>query len=175
MKLGFAKVDITLRREIVFSRKHWPVEEIRRRLDKCEAILQSATADEAPHPDASPEIRMNMVYAIALRRILQRALNGEPLEPPAEIHGLRLGPIVLLGSPFETFQAIRNEVRDQCKPDIALVVSFVNDSTGYAVDDTCAARGGYAADMVPLICGELPYANIHRELVQALLELNRDL
>ncbi len=88
---------------------------------------------------------------------------------------MRLGPLSILGSPFETFQAIRNEVCDTSASEIPLVVSFVNDSTGYAVDATCAARGGYAADMVPLICGELPYADIQRELVDALLALSQDL
>ena len=56
-----------------------------------------------------------------------------------------------------------------------LVVSFANDSVGYATDRTCAARGGYAADMVPLILGELPFAKVHDELVEALLQLDREL
>lgn len=35
-----------------------------------------------------------------------------------------------------------------------------------------AARGGYAADIVPMIAGRLPYRNIHDELVAALLAVD---
>jgi len=46
---------------------------------------------------------------------------------------------------------------------------------GYAPDKTVAARGGYAADLVPMIVGRLPYRDIHAELAQALLEVDRAL
>ena len=35
-----------------------------------------------------------------------------------------------------------------------------------------AERGGYAADVVPMIHGYLPYANLHDELVAELLKLD---
>ncbi len=164
----------TCRREVVFSRKPWGREEIAHRLAACEQQIAAPEPGGAP-TDADRERRLQMVYAIALRRLLARCDRGEALSPKTEVHGLRLGPIALLGGPFETFRAIKNEVCAQASAPIPLVVSFTNDSVGYAVDTTCAARGGYAADMVPLICGELPFARIHEELVRELLELDRRL
>jgi hypothetical protein len=152
----------------------WTVDVIRQRLADCEKRIGSVDED-GTLSDASRERRMQVVYAIALRGLLARQGRGESLAPKTEVHGLRLGPVALLGSPFETFQAIKRDVCARSTAPIPLVVSFVNDSVGYAVDKSCAARGGYAADMVPLICGEIPFANIHEELVHELLELDREL
>jgi hypothetical protein len=46
---------------------------------------------------------------------------------------------------------------------------------GYAPDAAAQARAGYAADFVPLMCGEIPYRRIHRELPAALIGLARAL
>ena len=73
------------------------------------------------------------------------------------------------------FQAIKNEVKGKARSRIPLAMGLTSDSLGYAPDHTAAARGGYAADMVPLICGALPFANAHDELVKALLELEAGL
>ena len=51
----------------------------------------------------------------------------------------------------------------------------VFDHVADEVSREVAARGGYAADVVPFICGQLPFANIHAELVQALATLEQDL
>jgi hypothetical protein len=72
-------------------------------------------------------------------------------------------------------QAIKNEVVAKARGPITWVAGLVNDSVGYAPDRAVAARGGYAADMVPLICGMLPYADAHGELAAALLAVDRDL
>jgi hypothetical protein len=162
----------TGRREVVFTRKPWDREEIARRLAECEQQIAAPGPGGVP-TDEDRDRRMQMVYVTALRRLLAQCDRGEALAPATEIHGLRLGPIALLGSPFETFRAIKTEVCAQVAAPIPLVVSFTNDSVGYAVDTTTAARGGYAADMVPLIRGELPFANIHAELVRELRELDR--
>lgn len=161
----------TCRRDVIFSRRLGAAAELEARLAKCEEQILVAGPDGLP-TEASHDVRLQAVYAIALRGLLRRLRRGETLEPATEVHGLRLGPLAVLGSPFETFRAIKNEVCEVARAPIALVTSFVNDSTGYAVDHTCAARGGYAADMVPLICGELPFAAIHRELTSALVALD---
>ena len=95
--------------------------------------------------------------------------------PPTEIQGFRVGPLLFLASPFETFQAIKNDTVAGAKAPIPMVLAMTNDWRGYATDRTVAARGGYAAEMVPLMKGSLPFARIHDELVAALLELDRDL
>ena len=113
-----------------------------------------------------------MVYALALRKMLARAERGEDLADPTEVMGLRLGPATILGSGFETMQAIKNDVVRAARGPHTWVAGLTSDSVGYAPDRTVAARGGYAADMVPLIIGTLPYARVHDELVDALLRLD---
>lgn len=162
------------RREVVFSRKPWSIAEMRQRLKDCEQVIETPNAD-GEWSDADHARRIQQVYAIALRGLLARAARDESLSPATEVQGIRIGPLALLGSPFETFRAIKTDVLSAATAPITLVMSFVNDSTGYAVDRTCAARGGYAADMVPLICGELPFADIHGELVRELLALEKEI
>ena len=118
---------------------------------------------------------MAAVNAVALRDMLARTKAGEDLAAPQELQGFRLGPAVMLGTPFEIFQAVKNEVQARTKSAPCLVMGLTNDTAGYAPDRTAAARGGYASDIVPLIVGRLPYANIHDELVAALLDLDRRL
>jgi len=73
---------------------------------------------------------------------------------------------------LECFQAIKNDVNAAARSPLPLVMSFTNDYLGYAPDRTVAARGGYAANLTPFMAGRLPYANIHDELVEALLKLD---
>jgi len=162
------------RREAVFTRKPWDLDELRKRLAACERKLATPEATDS-YATEEWNVRMETVYAIALRRLVARAESGETLSPATEVQGLRIGPISLLASPFETFQAIKNDVRAAAASPIPLVMGITNDSTGYAVDRVAAARGGYAADMVPLIVGEVPYANVHEELVRELLALDAEL
>jgi len=159
----------TVRRRVVFSRKRWDAEKIRAMLADQEAVVHAPQATDEPR-----EVRMAVVYLIALRRLLARTEAGDrdALEPPIELQGLRLGPVALLGSPFETFQAIKNDVRAKARAPVPLVMGLTNDSEGYAPDRTAAERGGYAADTVPMIRGTLPFADIHEELVAALLDLD---
>lgn len=129
-------------------------------------------------PDADPEsceCRMAMVHVLAARKLLAQ-LKTDPLRGTrATIAGIRLGPVALLASPFETMQAIKNDVVQKAHAPIPLVLGIANDSLGYAPDRYCAARGGYAADTVPIICGTLPFADIHGELAAALLRADAEL
>jgi len=164
----------TVRERVVFTRKPWGADELRRRLAPCEEFLHRLDAHD-DFTDGNRSVRMEMVYALALRQMLARAERGEDLADPTEVMGLRLGPLALLGSGFETMQAIKNEVVAGARGPHTWVAGLTNDSVGYAPDRTIAARGGYAADMVPLIVGTLPYAGVHDELVAALLRLDRSL
>jgi len=157
-------------REVAFTRKDWGVEELRQRLREQEAILHAPDAS-----DANQEVRMAMVYAIALRDLIRRSEVGESLQPTTELQGIALGPLAFLAAPFEIFQAIKNEVRAASSREIPLVLGITNDLLGYAPDHTAAERGGYAADMVPLMVGELPFASIHDELARELKALDTDL
>lgn len=153
-----------------FSRKPFGLEKLKGLLAEQEALLHAPDASDAARP-----VRMAMVYAVALRRIITAMERGETMSPPLELQGFRIGPLLLLASPFETFQAIKNDVRTRLGDPSALVMSVTNDTQGYAPDHTTAAKGGYAADMVPMIMGTLPYAAIHDELVEGLTSLGKAL
>ena len=113
-----------------------------------------------------------MMHVVALRRLIAALDAGESLAPSSEVQGIRLGPVSMLGAPFEIFQSVKNDVVRQAASPIPLVMGITNDVLGYAADRAKAAAGGYAAEVVPTILGALPFANIHDELVKALVELD---
>jgi len=156
-----------VRREVVFSRIMFSREELQKILAEKEAILHAPGAT-----DTSPEFRMATVYAVSIRRMLAQIEAGETLVPPTEVQGFRIGELTLLGSPFEIFQAIKNDVVKAAHSPIPLVMGLTNDLLGYAPDQSTAARGGYAAQMVPIMLGRLPFADIHRELVENLVKMD---
>lgn len=167
--------DVTLaKRMVTFSHKNWDIKTLRALLAEHEDNLHSMS-DDPTTGDENHAARMSMVYAISLRALLAKAENGMPLNEPTELQGFRIGPIGIFASGFETFQAIKNDVVDKSHAPVPLVVSMANESVGYAPDKTAAARGGYAADLVPIIGTRIPYANVHEELVDGLLELDKDL
>jgi hypothetical protein len=154
-------------RPVTFTRRSFTREGLAQRLAEQEAILHAPGAS-----DEVGEVRMAMVFAQAYRKLLRQMDQGETLAPATELHGLRLGPLSFLGAPFEIFQAIKNDVKAGAKSPVALVMGLTNDQLGYAPDQTCATRGGYAADTVPLMLGSLPFASIHEELVRELLAVD---
>lgn len=162
-------VAIACRRP-AFTRRTWQKEEVLKRLAEEEAILHAPAAT-----DSDTKYRLAVVRTLGLRRILSAMELGENLQKPTEVQGIRLGPISLLASGFETFQAIKNDVKAAAKAPIPLVMGLANDSPGYAPDRTAAQRGGYAADMVPLLYGFLPYAKPYEELPRELLALDAGL
>jgi hypothetical protein len=154
-------------RRPTFSRKPWDLEKLRALLAENEAVIHAPGASDEPY-----DLRLAVVRALALKRMIAAMEAGESLEPAAEVQGFRIGPLALLGAPFEIFRAIKEDVRAGAKAPIPLVMGITNADLGYAVDRAAAARGGYAADLVPLICGALPFAGIHDELVSELLALD---
>lgn len=150
-----------------FTRRNLTRDDLAQRLAEQEQVLHAPGAS-----DEDGAVRMAMVYALAYRKLLRQLDAGESLSPATELQGLRLGPVALLGAPFEIFQAIKNDVRAAAQAPIPLVMGLTNDQLGYAPDKTAAARGGYAAESVPLMLGSLPFANIHEELLQELLRLD---
>lgn len=166
----------TCRREITFSRKPWDLAKLRAMLAEKEAFVTREATHDDYNPGAGKDgVRMNTVYLTALRQLVDRGERGIAFEDPTEVQGLRLGPAVFVGSPFETFQAIKNDVKKRSPSPLTFVMSFCNDSIGYATDRDTAKRGGYAADMVPLICGARPFARVHDELVDVLSGLAKEL
>jgi hypothetical protein len=149
-----------------FTRRPLGLDYLKDQLAQQDAILQAPGASEVD--DA---VRMATVFAITLRRCIATIERGESLSNIDELQALRIGPIKFLGAPLEIFQAIKNDAKAGIGSNTALVMGITNGMAGYAPDHTAAARGGYAADMVPLILGQLPYADIHTELANALIEI----
>ncbi len=152
--------------EVPLARRPWNADEVRRRLGEETAhIAESATDDDTQY-------RLAVVRKLGLERILRRVESGADLAPPVALHGVRVGPVALLGSPFETFQRIKAEVQGSARAPVPLVVSLTDDSQGYAPDRLAFERGGYAADHVPLMYGITPFAKLYEELPAALLALD---
>jgi hypothetical protein len=160
----------TARREIAFSRIKLTRDELLNLLAEKEKVLNTANAS-----DSDFEVRMASVYVLSIRRLLKEMDEGKDLCPSTELHGIRIGPISFLGSPCEIFQAIKNDVVSKAKSTIPLVMGLTNDCLGYAVDKTMAARAEYAAQIVPVMLGRLPFENIHDELSRGLIELDTQL
>lgn len=160
----------SLRREIVFRRQRLPRETIAAWLAEAEATLRAPGAS-----DEDRDFRMATVHALALRALLNRLDAGECLDSVSEIHGIRMGPVALLGAPFEIFQAVKNRVVESAKAPVPLVLGLVNDLLGYAPDWERGGGDGYAAKTVPMITGDLPFDDVATQLSDALLELDADL
>jgi hypothetical protein len=158
--------------EVSFSRREVDLDWVRGKLAEQEAILYAPGAS-----DEDATVRMAAVYARGFRTFLEAMQAGRSLEVPTEIQGLRLGPLAVLGGPFEIFQAIKNDVRRQARAPLSMVLGLTDDQLGYAPDrKTATAKAdGYTAYVVPLILGILPFANIHEELVNAFLAVEADL
>lgn len=153
------------------SRQDWS-------LDRLEALYREKTEplNDPSLDDSDHAFRYAAVAAVSLGELIEKKKAGLALWQPTEVQGLRVGPLRLLGAPFEVFQAIKNDVEQSSDTDVPpLVMGLTGDEAGYAVDRDAAARGGYAADQVPVILGQLPFADIHTDLSRALAELDQSL
>jgi len=152
---------------VTFSRRDLDLAGLRKWLAEKEAILHAPGAS-----DTNGEVRMAAVYVTTLRELIARAEAGLPLNAPTELQGFRLGSVALLGAPFEIFREIKQEILGKARLPITVVLGLTNDALGYAPDRETAARGGYAAEQVPIMKGDLPFTDIHGELVRELLALD---
>lgn len=157
-------------REMDFSRITPDVEKLRATLAEKQALFAQAGAS-----DEDSNIRMATVHAMGIENLLRRLEAGEPLVQSIAVQGIRVGPISLLAAPFEIFQAIKNDVVARAGSPLPLVMGITNGQFGYAPDKTTAARGGYAAEQVPIMFGMAAFAAIHDELVEALLDIEKRL
>lgn len=157
------------RREVTFDRLPMDIGELRKWLAEKEALLHARGAD-----DHDGEVRMATVYASTLRGLIERLESGQAVAGPTELQALRIGPVTLLGTPFEVFHAIKEEIAAKARSPIAILLGLTNASDGYAPDRETAARGGYAAQQVPIMKGSLPYRDIHGQLVEEVLRVERE-
>ena len=82
-----------------------------------------------------------------------RAERGRALEGlsdyPLLVHGLRLGPVALVGVPVELFGATGMQIRDASPFATTLVSGYWNGYRNYLPTDDERARGGYEIDISP--------------------------
>ena len=138
-----------------------------------------ALFDAPDATDADEKLRMAAVYVKGVEDMKAMMKRGEQPGTVGEVQGIRLGPVGIVGSPFETMQGIRREVDAAAKAPVPLVTSLCNDTLGYASDRECGkldTRGArYGAKMVPFVNGRLPLKCICDELAAALLEMDAEL
>lgn len=156
--------------EKTFTRVARPVTEVETELAQHEAVL-----GDPKLRDGDWEVRRATFYILGLGQALHKLRQDLPLEPVTEVQGFRIGPLEILAGPFETFQQIKNDTVAAAQAPITLVLAMTNDWRGYATDREVAARGGYAAQMVPVMLGTTPFADAHGELVAAFLGLDAEL
>ncbi|MGH8016998.1 MAG: hypothetical protein ACREIA_01700 [Opitutaceae bacterium] len=117
---------------------------------------------------------LHMARLEGLRAVLAGFEGSKAPNPPVSLHGLRIGPVALLGVGLEVFHSLQAPIVKASPHPHTWVVSLVG-GVGYAPDAAASAKQGYTDDLVPLIVGERPFARIHTGLARALVKLAQDL
>jgi len=138
--------------------------------EKYESMLHKADCD-----DAAGETRMTTVYLIGVRKMLENLESGLKPIITAEVQCARIGDLEMLGAPFEIMQAIKNDVMAGAKSSQPMVMSLCNGSFGYAPDNNQLQKDTYESYMVAFMLRRLPFANIHNELRDYMLQLDSEL
>ena len=106
----------------------------------------AARAAGAPHTEVR-ELTVRTKFA------RMRAERGHALEGlaayPLLVHGLRLGPVALVGVPIELFSEIGTWIREASPFDTTLVSGYWNGYRNYLPTDAERPRGGYEIDISP--------------------------
>lgn len=165
-------------RETVFPRVDWSMPDVEAQIQSIEERLHAPGLTDDPLAGSDDPLERNGIYMVrlaSLRRLRERLRSGESLNHPSRLHGIRIGPVRLLGAPFEVFQATRRAVEDALPGGPVIVLSHVNGSEGYAPDPELYQENRYAAEFVTLMAGDLPYACLHEILVRELVGLGNAL
>ena len=113
---------------------------------------EAYAAREAGAPDG--EVRELTVRTKFAR---MRAERGDALQGldayPLLVHGIRLGPVALVGVPVELFCEIGMAIRDRSPFATTLVSGYWNGYRNYLPTDAERARGGYEIDISPFAPG----------------------
>lgn len=166
-----------VRQDTQFSRKKWSRRSVERRIADLEKIFTDPQITDDPFTGGSPPLLhngMEMARLQGLRKVLAGFRGEKAPNPSVCLHGLRLGPLVILGGGLEAYHALQEPVIKGSPHAHTWLVSLVG-GNGYAPDQAAHIRQGYSGDFVPLICGELPYAKVYLELPRALVKLAKAL
>lgn len=163
----------TRRANTTFTRQPWTRAQVTRRVAQLEQVFRRPGLTDFPHTGGEPPLLthgMELTRLNGLRWLLNRWRGARAPNPPVCLHGIRIGPVALLGFGLELYHSLQAGILAASPHPHTWLVSLVG-GMGYAPDAAAQARAGYAADFVPLMCGEIPFRRIHRELPAALIDL----
>lgn len=121
-------------------------EQWRAEADRCED--EAYAAREAGAPEG--EVRELTVRTKFARMRAERADALEGLDAyPLLVHGVRLGPVALVGVPVELFSETGTSIRDASPFATTLVSGYWNGYRNYLPTDAERPRGGYEIDISP--------------------------
>jgi len=167
----------TIHRQAVFQRQRWTRHRVEQRIDELERIFVVAGITDFPHTGGQPPLLTNgmeLARLQGLRSLRDRWRGSRAPNPPVCLHGLRLGPVAILGCGLELYASLQAPIAAASPHRHTWLVSLVG-GMGYAPDLEAVTKAGYSGDFVPLMCGEIPYRRVHEELPRALIRLARDL
>ena len=163
-------------RDVTFARKPWTRALIEKKIKDYEKIFSAPGVTDITTV-GTPPLQTNglqMVRLQGLRALRAQFKNGRAPNPPVSVHGLRIGPVALLGVGLEVFHSLQAPIMTGSPHEHTWVVSL-SGGVGYAPDVRACAKKGYTDDLVPAIVGERPYAKIYAEVPRELLRLAREL
>jgi hypothetical protein len=166
----------SVRRDVNFSRKPWTRAFVARRIRELEAVFAAPGVTDSPTV-GQPPLQTNglrMVRLQGLRTVQAEFKGSKGPNRPVSVHGLRIGPVALLGVGLEVFHSLQAPILQGSPHPHTWVVSLVG-GMGYAPDARACAQQGYTDELVPAIVGERPYAKIYAEVPRELIKLAREL
>ena len=165
-----------VQRDVGFSRKPWTRASVLRRIAQLEKIFAAPGVNDITTVGERPlqTNGLNMVRLEGLRTVLAGFKGRQGPNPPVTVHGLRIGPVALLGVGLEVFHSLQAPILNGSPHPHTWVVSLAG-GIGYAPDARACAKKGYTDDLVPAIVGERPYAKIYAEVPNELVKLAREL
>ena len=106
-----------------------------------------AAIDRAAEPMEIRELRVQTKGA-SMRAERAEAIGGKATHQ-MELHGLRIGPISLVGIPMEPFIELGLEIEARSPAPMTLVSGYTNGYRNYLPTEAEFAKGGYEVDIAP--------------------------
>lgn len=150
---------------------------IERRIRKLQRLFEEAGTTDHPHVGGQPPLMTNgmeLARLEGLRSVWMQFEAEKAPNPTVTVHGVKFGALVLLGCGLELYHSLQAVILEGAPQTDCWVVSLVG-GMGYAPDEAAHQRAGYAGDFVPLISGEIPFANIQEALPAELVQLAREM
>lgn len=166
-----------VQRDHLFTRQLWSRRKVEQRIAALEKIFAQPGVNDFPHTGGQPPLLTNgmeLARLQGLRELVAQYRGRRAPNRPVCLHGIRIGPVALLGCGLEAYSSLQAPVLAGSPHPHTWLVSLVG-GIGYAPDRAAHERAGYSGDFVPLMCGELPYAKIYEELPRELVKLAREL